>query len=96
MIDIVNFYSLESPLSYRHSSYDSGYLDDQLWVLAMSTAWYLDEIHCNIGEMRNTAKDAILWRMICRGVIDHNDKDKSWDSSTHAMRHSVIIGDWLS
>jgi len=95
MINIANFYSLKSLLSYCCLSYDGGYLDNQLWVLAMSTVRYLDETRCNIREMRNTAEDAILWRMICRGVIDHDDKDKRWDSSTCAMRHSAIIGDRL-
>jgi len=88
MIDITNFYSLESPLSYHHSSYNGGYLDDQLWVLAMSMVRYLDKMRCNIGEMRNTAEDAILWCMIRCGVVDHDNKDKHWDSLTHAMHHS--------
>jgi len=95
MINIANFYSLESPLSYCRSTYDGGYLDDQLWVLVMSTAHYLDKTHCNIRKMRNTAEDTILWRMICHGVLDHSDEDKRWDSSTHAMRHSAIIRDRL-
>jgi len=44
MIDIATFKSVEAPMNYCRATYNSGYLDDQLWVLAMSTARYLDEI----------------------------------------------------
>jgi len=60
MIDITAYTSTENPLNYCHATYNGGYLDDQLWVLAMSMACYLDKTHHNIGEMRNTAEDTIL------------------------------------
>jgi len=95
MIDIAAHQSVDDQLIYRCSTYDGGFLDDQLWVLAMSTVQYLDKTRRNIGEMRNTAEDAILWHMICHGALDHSDEDKCWDSSTRAIRHSAIIGDQL-
>ena len=95
MIDIATRRSEENPLQYRWGSFDGGHLDDQLWVLAMSTARYCDEVRRGTGGIRSTADDSILWRMIRQGVLDHSDSDKRWDSATRAMRHSAIIGDRL-
>jgi len=95
MIDVASAVSEENPLRYRWATYDGGHLDDQLWVLAMSTARYCDEVRRGIGGTWSTVDDSVLWHMIRRGVLDHSDEDKRWDSSTCAMRHSAIIGDQL-
>jgi len=95
MIDITTRRSEDDPLLYRWGTYDGGHLDDQLWVLAMSSARYCDEVRRGIDKLKRTADDHVLWRMIRQGVLDHSDSDKRWDSSTRAMRHSAIIGDWL-
>jgi len=42
--DIASLMSEENPLRYRWATYDGGHLDDQLWVLAMSTVRYFDDI----------------------------------------------------
>jgi len=95
MIDIAIKQSEDSPLLYHWGTFDGGHLDDQLWVLAMSTARYCNEVRRGIEGIRSTADDHVLWRMIHRGVLDHSDSDMRWDSATRAMRHSAIIGDWL-
>jgi len=44
MIDLATRVHPELPLIYQIATYDGGYLDDRLWVQAMSTARYMDEV----------------------------------------------------
>jgi len=93
MIDLATRVHPELPLIYQMATYDGGYLDDHLWVQAMSTARYMDEVRR--GNLRSGPDENILWRMIRCGVLDHSEDDKVWDSSTRAMRQSAVIRDRL-
>jgi len=93
MIDFATRVHPELPTIYRMATYDGGYLNDRLWVQAMSTARYMDEVRR--GNLRSGPDESILWRMIRCGVLDHSEEDKVWDSSTRAMRQSAVIGDRL-
>ena len=65
MIDIAMKRSEDNPFLYRWGTFDGGHLDDQLWVLAMSTAQYCDEVRRSVEGIWSTANDHVLWRMIC-------------------------------
>jgi len=44
---------------------------------------------------QDTDDDHILAKLIHQGVIDHDNFNKCWDSSTRLMRYSVAVGDQL-
>ena len=71
--------------------FDAGYLDDQLWHQALATFHGLESMRG--GDF--PIDDLVLFHLIRRGVVDHDDMDKRWDSSTRSMRHSLAIGSHL-
>ena len=62
MINLATRVHPELPLIYRMASFDGGYLDNRLWVQAMSTVCYINEEHR--GNIQSGPDENILWRMI--------------------------------
>jgi hypothetical protein len=78
----------------RRETLPGGSLDDQLWLQAIVTANRLDERY--IGPQRELQDDEhVLHHLLRRGVFDHDDFDKRWDSTTRSMRYSAAVGDRL-
>jgi len=69
------------------------YLDDQLWQQALTA----DRRQAQRREAQDKFvwEERVLFHLIQRGIVDHDDDDKRWDGTTRAMRHTSAVGDRL-
>ena len=66
-------------------------LDDQLWHQVLV-------IDCVLESLRSSEQglnDAMMWTLLCWGVIDANVVDKPWNGSTRSMRYLAVLVGWL-
>ena len=64
-------------------------LDDQLWHQSLVMDWVLELLH---GSEQGP-NDAMMWTLLCWGIIDASIVDKPWNGSTQSMRYlAVLVG----
>ena len=62
-------------------------LNDQLWHQALV-------MDCVLESLRGSEQgpnDAMMWTLLCRGVIDASVIDKPWNGLTWSMRYSAVL-----
>ena len=62
-------------------------LDDQLWHQALVMDCVL-ELLCGLEQGPN---DAMMWMLLCHGIINASIVDKPWNGSTWSMRYSAVL-----
>ena len=62
-------------------------LDDQLWHQALVMDYVLESLHGS----KQGPNNAMMWTLLCQGVIDANVVDKPWNGSTRSMRYSAVL-----
>ena len=62
-------------------------LDDQLWHQVLVMDCVLESLHGS----KQGPNDAMMWTLLCRGVIDADSVDKPWNGSTQSMRYSAVL-----
>ena len=64
-------------------------LDNQLWHQALV-------MDCVLESLRGSEQgpnDAMMWTLLCWGIIDASVVDKPWNESTWSMRYlAVLVG----
>ena len=64
-------------------------LDDQLWHQAL----VMDRVLESLWGSKQGPNDAMMWTLLCRGVIDADSVDKPWNGSTRSMWYlAVLVG----
>ena len=62
-------------------------LDDQLWHQAL----VMDRVLELLRGSEQGPNDAMMWMLLCRGIIDADSIDKPWNGSTRSMRYSAVL-----
>ena len=62
-------------------------LDDQLWHQTLAMDCVLESL-CSSEQGSN---DAMMWTLLCCGIMDADAVDKPWDGSTWSMRYSAVL-----
>jgi hypothetical protein len=67
-------------------------LDDMLWVQAMNSYRYLEQVW-----RRQSAPDNefVLFHMLHRGLVDTPQRDRAFPMATRSMRYTAIVGERL-
>ena len=72
---------------WYHHWVSGAMLDNQLWHQMLVMDHVLESLH---GSEQGP-NDAMMWTLLCYGVVDASVIDKPWDGSTHSMRYSAIL-----
>ena len=67
-------------------------LDDLLWQQSVSSFRYLTAKWIREDK---TPDERILYRLIRRGLVDIDDRDKAFPMNTRSMRYSACVADRL-
>ena len=62
-------------------------LNNQLWHQSLV-------MDCILELLRGSEQgpnDAMMWTLLCHGIIDANIVDKPWSGSTWSMRYSAVL-----
>ena len=62
-------------------------LDNQLWHQALVMDHVLESL-CGSEQGPN---DAMMWTLLCCGIINASVIDKPWNGSTRFMRYSAVL-----
>ena len=62
-------------------------LDDQLWHQALVMDRVLESLHGS----KQGPNDAMMWTLLCHGIIDADSVDKPWNGLTWSMRYSAVL-----
>ena len=62
-------------------------LDDQLWHQAL----IMDCVLESLWGSEQGPNNAMMWTLLCRGVIDADSVDKPWSGLTQSMRYSAVL-----
>ena len=62
-------------------------LDDQLWHQALVMDCILELLHGSEQGPNN----AMMWMLLCCGIINASVVDKPWNGSTRSMRYSAML-----
>ena len=64
-------------------------LDNQLWHQAL----VMDCVLESLRGLEQGPNDAMMWTLLCHGIIDADGVDKPWSGSTRSMRYlAVLVG----
>lgn len=83
------------PLAYHHEDAVDLVNNDKIWLWSMMAHRFQNERRLNQGYTQSHSLDKVIFAMISLGVHDWDDKDRPWDSSTHAMRFVACLADRL-
>ena len=62
-------------------------LNDQLWHQAL----VMDCVLESLRSLEQGPNDAMMWTLLCWGIIDASIIDKPWNGSTWSMRYSAML-----
>ena len=62
-------------------------LDNQLWHQAL----VMDHILKSLYGSEQGPNNAMMWTLLCWGIIDASVVDKPWNGSTQSMRYSAML-----
>ena len=62
-------------------------LDDQLWHQMLVMDRVLESLH---GSEQGP-NDAMMWTLLCQGIVDASIVDKPWNRSTRSIRYSAVL-----
>ena len=75
--------------NWYHHWVAGGSLDDQLWHQAL----VMDHVLESLRGSEQGLNDAMMWTLLCHGIIDADAVDKPWSGSTRSMRYlAVLVG----
>ena len=64
-------------------------LDDQLWHQMLVMDCVLELLHSSEQGLN----DAMMWMLLCQGIVDASIVDKPWNGSTRSIRYlAVLVG----
>ena len=66
-------------------------LDDQLWHQTL----VMDHVLESLCGSKQGPNDAMMWTLLCRGIVNASVMDKPWDGSTRSMWYSAVLVGWL-
>ena len=72
-----------------------GFLNDQLWVDAMSTHCYQSKVRWGHEGLNPLEDEQKIFTLLQRGLVDQEEDDKPWPAVTRAIRYSAVLGDRL-
>ena len=78
--------------TYRRDWLRGMTLDDQLFHQSLVSLRHLDEVHR--GHVQPYSEHTLL-HLVRRGLVDLEESDRPWDSSTCSMRYSATLADCL-
>ena len=62
-------------------------LDGQLWHQTL----VMDRVLESLWDSEQGPNDAMMWMLLCRGIVDASAVNKPWNGSTQSMRYLAVL-----